>query len=210
MTRRPFRRQSGDERRAALVAATIECIAEHGMHGASVREIAAQAGVSNGLIRHYFADKDSMVREAYRATMEEMTVMAREAATASSGSPRERLRLFVVANLTPPVLDAKRLTLWAGFIGIVHQDDRMAAIHDEAYAGFRAEVEQMVREVFAEAGRTGDAARSAIKINALIDGLWLEGSLAPDLFADSSLGEMGVESVEAILDLPLSQPAKRT
>jgi TetR/AcrR family transcriptional repressor of bet genes len=120
------------------------------------------------------------------------------------------LRHFVTANFTPPVLDLRRLTLWASFISMIHVDPEMAAIHREAYLEFRGEVEQLVAGVFAEAGRTVDEAEcrsAATKINAVIDGLWLEGAMAPDLFLDGDLIAMGLESVEAILGLPLGGEA---
>lgn len=210
LTRRSFRRAPGDERRQDLIRATLDCLAERGLHAATVREIAVRAGVTNGLIRHYFETKEHMIHEAYRATMGEMTALAREAANCAAEHPRERLRRFVAANFTPPVLDLRRLTLWASFISMVHVDPEMAAIHREAYLEFRSEVEQLVADVFAEAGRVAaeaDARRAATKINAVIDGLWLEGAMAPDLFRDGDLIAMGMESVEAILGLPLSDEA---
>jgi hypothetical protein len=87
----------------------------------------------------------------------------------------------------------------------------MAAIHREAYLEFRSEVEQLVTDVLEQAGRSAGEAEcrsAATKINAVIDGLWLEGAMAPDLFCDGDLIVMGMESVEAILGLPLSEAAK--
>jgi AcrR family transcriptional regulator len=212
LSRRTFRRIPGDERRQDLIRATLDCIAERGMHAATVREIALYAGVTNGLIRHYFDTKEHMVQEAYRATMGEMTAMARKAGDSALGRPRERLRRFVAANLSPPVLDIRRLTLWASFIAMIHVNPAMAAIHREAYLEFRNEVEPLVRDVLAEAGRRDDGTEcrhTAIKINAAIDGLWLEGSLAPELFCDGELVALGIEAVEAILGLPLRDGGER-
>ena len=209
--RHPFRRVP-DERRQHLIRATLDCIAERGLQAATVREIAVRAGVTNGLIRHYFETKDHMIHEAYRATMGEMTALAREAGHSVVGHPRERLRRFVTANFSPPVLDIRRLTLWASFISMIHVDPEMAAIHRDAYLEFRSEVEQLVAEVFSEAGMAAGEAEcqsAATKINAIIDGLWLEGAMAPELFRDGNLIAMGLQSVEAILGLSLSSEAER-
>ena len=207
LTRRSFRRAPGDERRQDLIRATLDILAERGLHAATVREIAVRAGVTNGLIRHYFETKDHMIHEAYRSTMDEMTVLAREAGNSAAQHPRERLRRFVAANFSPQVLDLRKLTLWASFISMIHIDPEMAAIHREAYLEFRSEVEQLVADVFAEAGMASGEAEcrpAAIKINAVIDGLWLEGAMAPGLFGEGDLIAMGMESVEAILGLSLS------
>ena len=92
LTRRAFRRASEEERRQDLIRATLDCVAEKGLKGATVREIALKAGVTNGLIRHYFDGKDQMVQAAYRATMSGMTMRA-VAAMAGIEDPRARLQI---------------------------------------------------------------------------------------------------------------------
>lgn len=206
LTRRTFRRAPGDERRQDLIRATLDCVTEMGLHAVTVREIALRAGVTNGLIRHYFDSKDRMVQEAYRATMGEMTTLVKAASIIAGATARERLRRFVAANLGAPVADIKRLTLWASFISMVHVDAAMAAIHREHYLAFRRELEALVGEVFVEAGlpaRKANCRRAAIKINAVIDGLWLEGTFAPEMFAKKDLVAIGIEAVESILGLSL-------
>ena len=44
--RRPYRREGEGARRAALVRATLDCIAEGGPQAATVRAIALKAGVT--------------------------------------------------------------------------------------------------------------------------------------------------------------------
>ncbi|ANJ27477.1 TetR/AcrR family transcriptional regulator [Agromyces aureus] len=55
--------------RARLRDAAIECFAAEGF-GASVRTIAARAGVSAGLIRHHFGSKDALRAECDAAVLE--------------------------------------------------------------------------------------------------------------------------------------------
>lgn len=194
--------------RQELIQATLDCIAEQGVHAATVREIARRAGVSPGLIRHHFQTKEHMIEEAYRATMAGMTALSREARDSAGGKPRERLRRYVAASLSPPVRDAKWLTLWAGFIAMIRLNPSMEAIHRETYLDYRQDIEVLLGEVFDEAGRAaaaGDRRLMAIKINAVIDGLWLEGSLDPSSFAEGELLAAGLEAVEAILGLPPSE-----
>jgi len=210
--RRSFRRTTALVRRRELIRATLDCIAESGMHAATVREIAERVGVSNGLIRHHFATKEQMIQEAYRVTMAEMTALSRAAGDSALGLPRERLRRYVAANLGPPVCDAKRLTLWASFIAMIHLNPPMAEIHREAYLEFRKDIELLLAEAFAAEGSEISAEECrlmAIKINAVIDGLWLEGSLDPDLFAPGELLSIGLEAVEEILGLPLEEATKQ-
>ena len=63
--RRLYRRESEESRRTALIAATQELVAQGGPEAATVRAIAERAGVTPGLIRHYFQSKDELSRAAY-------------------------------------------------------------------------------------------------------------------------------------------------
>lgn len=211
-TRKNFRRAPSDRRRHDLIRATLDCVAERGLQAATVREIAVRAGVTNGLIRHHFVSKDQMIQEAYRYTMAEMTSLAKAAGEAAGPGARDRLVAFITANLSSPILDSRWLTLWANFIGMVAVDPVMAGIHREHYLAFRRELEPLIDAALGEAGSKADAARcrvGAIKINAAIDGLWLEGILAPELFTDQDIVTIGIETVEAILAVSLRRHGQR-
>lgn len=63
------RRLSEEERRAQILRATIQVVARHGFEAASASLIAEQAGVSKGLIWHYFADKTDLMKQAVVETV---------------------------------------------------------------------------------------------------------------------------------------------
>ena len=202
MARRSFQRAGESERRQDLINATLASVAEHGLEGATVRDIAARAGVTGGLIRHYFAGKDQMLQAAYREILSNMTRTAIAAAEDAQHHPRVRLHDFIVANVSPPVTDPAVLSMWAAFISRVRVDEELARIHRENYLTVIAVFEHLLAEFLAAEGRKLDAVgiRSlAIAINGLIDGLWLEGSMASDLFVDKPLSEIALDSVEAML-----------
>ena len=50
-------------RRSQLIAATLEAVDEVGMGDASIAFIARKAGVSNGIISHYFQDKNGLLNK---------------------------------------------------------------------------------------------------------------------------------------------------
>jgi AcrR family transcriptional regulator len=202
--RRSYTRASEAERREDLILATLDCIAESGIQGATVRQIANRAGVTGGLIRHYFSGKDQMLQEAYRKVMMGITDMAIEAAALGT-SARDRLRRFIVANVTPPVTDPRTLSLWAAFISHIQTDASFAAIHRESYLAFLQALEHLLTDFFNEEGRKvtrAECRASAIALNALVDGLWLEGTLAADMFAERELADAALNAVEALLRLP--------
>jgi len=51
-----------EETRQEIVHAALEVFAEVGFEGASLRDIAARAGATHGLIRHYFGSKEGVWR----------------------------------------------------------------------------------------------------------------------------------------------------
>lgn len=58
------RREGNPDTRAAIVAAARRVLTERGVQGASLRAIAAEAGVNASLIIHFFGDKAGLVEAA--------------------------------------------------------------------------------------------------------------------------------------------------
>lgn len=203
MSRRTFHRASEAERREDLIAATLDCIAEFGIQGATVRQIAARAGVTGGLIRHYFESKDLVMQAAYREIMTAM--MAGSIAAANSeGTAKQRLARFIDANHASNVTDPRMVSLWAAFIGHIRHDPVFAAIHRENYTSVLTALENLLRDFFTETDRPQEIARChhhTVALAALLDGLWLEATLAGDLFPEGELTELAFRSVEALLRL---------
>jgi AcrR family transcriptional regulator len=57
------------ERRAAIIAATLPLLVEHGA-AVTTRQVAAAAGVSEGTIFNVFADKDELIAAAFEAAID--------------------------------------------------------------------------------------------------------------------------------------------
>lgn len=197
--KRAWQRAPEESRRADLIRATIDCVADGGVAAATVREVAARAGVSNGLIRHHFATKEALVQAAYRSLVDDMTNAAEDTAGTVT---HQWLARFLAANCRPPVLDARSLSAWAGFVGHVRNDPEMAAIHRAGYLRFCALLEAAI----ASLALGGDTARQARQIAALIDGLWLEGCLASELFAQGELARLALDGAGRILNTTLTDP----
>lgn len=200
--RRPYKRESEETRRDALILAALDLVGEAGPEAATVRAIADRAGVTPGLIRHYFTSKDELIRAAYRRLMEWLTQDSSIALLQADKGPEAQLVAFVQASLRPPVVDPTRLGLWAGFLNALRRDPEMRVVHDQGYRAYRDLLERLI----AALPRTADAAqcrRDAIACNAVIDGLWLEGSALPEAFAVGELEDIGITSVSAILGINL-------
>lgn len=200
--RRAYRRESEETRRADLIAAAQELVAEGGAEAATVRAIAARAGVTPGLIRHYFQTKDDLIRAAYMSLMDGMTAKGSDALEGVGAMPEERLAAFVSASLRPPVLDMGSVVLWAGYMYKVRVDPDLRAAHETAYLSYRNILQSLIAALPRDASQAQLRAE-AIACNALIDGLWLEGSILSHTFAPGEIVTTGLRSVGAILGVDL-------
>ena len=64
----------GDERKKQLLQVALDVFIEKGYYGTSTREIARRAGVSSGLLFHYFSNKESIYLELVKIGVEEMKI----------------------------------------------------------------------------------------------------------------------------------------
>jgi AcrR family transcriptional regulator len=85
-------------RRAQIVAAAIDTIAEVGYAGASFARIAERLGISRGLISYHFAGKDDLMKQIVRDVIEKGMAYMRPRILAASTGP-EMLRAYIESNL---------------------------------------------------------------------------------------------------------------
>ncbi|CAN5400744.1 TetR family transcriptional regulator C-terminal domain-containing protein [soil metagenome] len=181
MRRASFVRESADVRRQSLIDATAQCLAERGVTGTSVRAISKLAGVSSGLLTHYFDGIDSLILATYRDLGKRVSLATDRAVEAAGSDPRARLEAFVLASFAPPVLDPKLLVTWVAFWSLVHGRSDMAQAHAEMYTQYRNDLSEHLAAVRPEKDAAG-IRLAAIGIAALVDGLWLELCLDPATF----------------------------
>ena len=173
--RQVFTRKSADTRRDAVIAATARCLSTRGAHGTSVRAICLEAGVSAGLLRHYFDGIDALVAATYRATGARVAAALHAAVEAiPADNPRGRLLAFVTASFRPPIADPELLATWLAFWSLSRTVPAIGDIHDEIYAENRRDMERLI---LACPNAPADARLAAVALTALVDGLWLELSL---------------------------------
>ena len=178
-----YERRPADDRRQALIEATIASLRRHGHKGLSVRRIAAEAGVSIGLINHHFPNKNALVAESYRHFSRQLSEGFGAAVLRAPLERRARLRAFFEANFSRPNLDPQVLTAWIAYWGLFRQSPEMRKVHEEVGRGYG----ELVYTLFADFMRANERPRielrlAEIGLTALLDGLWLEWCLDPQNF----------------------------
>ncbi|MGK4908277.1 TetR/AcrR family transcriptional regulator [Streptomyces albus] len=91
-----------DRRRAEIADAVLAVVAEHGLPGVSLTEVAAQAGVSPGRVQHYFPAKRQLIEAAFDRgnRRSEERIRSRLGADPDDAPPREVLAV-VLDELIP-------------------------------------------------------------------------------------------------------------
>ena len=200
--RRPYRRESEERRREDLIVATLDLVAEGGLDAATVRAIADRAGVTPGLIRHYFSSKEDLTRVAYHRFMDQMTTDSAAVLLDGPDDALARLANFVVASVSPPVADPVSVGLWAAFVHDVRRNAAMRDIHTANYLAFRNMLQGLIAALPRSVSDT-QLRCDAIACNGVIDGLWLEASILPEAFGLGEIPAIALTSVGAILNLNL-------
>jgi len=183
-----------DVRRRQLIDATFATVQRHGLADTTMQRIAREAGLSAGIIHHYFADKNALLAATMRALLAELRgdVVDRLAAAAT---PEARVRAVVAACFAPaqfrPALVAAWLAFWAQS---PHSPElaRLRRLYD------RRTRSNLVAPLTALLPRA-EAEAAATTLAAMIDGFWLRAGADEDGFGRTA----ALAHVEAYLDLRL-------
>lgn len=161
-------------RREQIVRATIRCLARDGYAGLTMKRVAAEAEVSQGILHYYFRDKAAMLAAAaLRVTADLDRRVATEARAARDA--RGRLRAMIRACLRTAVDDRDFWTVFIEFWGEAFHDRRLAAVNRRAYVRARRLIGAGLAQGIALGQfRPVDVEEAAAVTLALLDGLALQ------------------------------------
>jgi len=205
-----FERQLPEQRRRALIEATIASLRRYGHEGLSIRTISAAAGVSVGLINHHFPNKDELVAAAYRHFNSELVGGMQAAVARAENTPRARLRAFLEASFSPPNLEADVLSVWVVFWGLYRHSPQIQRVHHETYEDYVRLLRGMLSDLLQgrrSRGSSIDLRLAAIGLTALLDGLWLEWCLEPGTFRPAEALELCEAWVDSLVRRLAGEPS---
>ncbi|MCF6470342.1 TetR family transcriptional regulator [Nonomuraea sp. MG754425] len=168
-----------DERRREVLSAAGRVIVRDGIDAATTRAIAKEAGYSNGVLAHYFADKDDILLSAL--SQSHQRIRARLTDKVAGATSLAALREVLLDNLPLDDERAAETRLEVSFWSRSLASDRLAEVQ-RAEAG---ELRAAVRELLARARGAGELRTSddlddlAEELLALVDGLSLHLLLYP-------------------------------
>lgn len=159
-------------RRRQLIDAAISAIHEYGLADATVARIARKAGVSAGIVHHYFDGKNDLLFAAMRSLLEDLRRQA-VARLARAHTPRERAYAIIDASFSCDQFSEEVMTAWLALYGSARHSDRLTRIL-RIYA--RRLHSNLTSALLPLLGRR-EAERVAEGTAAMIDGLWLQYAL---------------------------------
>jgi betaine-aldehyde dehydrogenase len=201
-------------RRRELVEVTIDSLAEVGFVGTTLAQIAARAGVSPGLVAHYFDDKDGLLDAAFRSLARRVGRQVR-ARLRLVATPRGRIQAVIDANLAPEEFEQRTGSAWLAFWGQVLHVERLKRIQSV----YQRRTLSTLRNSLLKLVAPDEAHSLAAMIAAMIDGVWLRAALSGWREADSESARamltafvdgrlsQSERAVKAAVDAPPSSPA---
>ena len=159
-------------RRKQLVEAAIAVIHEQGFAQATVARIARRAGISAGMVHHYFEDKDDLLFATMRHLLAELRADAVERLQ-QSADPRQRICAIIDACFGDAQFDEQVFSAWLALYGNARKSLRLRNILVLYHRRLKSCLLHDLRRLVPEA----EALRLAEGIAAMIDGLWLRYAL---------------------------------
>jgi AcrR family transcriptional regulator len=169
-----------EQRRAELAEAVWTVIRRDGLQRASVRNVAREAGLSMGSLRHYFSTQGELLCFA----MQLVGDRARARVRALEPAPDPRRAAEQLLHELVPLDDERRAEseVWLAFTDRALVDPEQRAIHQRIHDELHGACATAVT-LLAGAGLTAeglDVALEASRLHALVDGLALHAVMRPE------------------------------
>ncbi|MGW1377964.1 TetR/AcrR family transcriptional regulator [Streptomyces sp. NPDC002446] len=192
-------------RRRAVAEAVLRVVRREGVEGASLRNVAEEAGLAIGSVRHYFSNHDEVMifamaelgaRIEYRVAGHAERLLDPDAA----GERRTRAEELLAEFL--PLDDERREEgmLWQAFTTAARTRPELRPHAVELESGMRALLTRMLRGG-QEAGSLPDGLDlelETLRLSALLDGLTLQATLEPERVTPELLRNVLRRHVESL------------
>lgn len=163
-------------RRQQLIQATMVAIDEVGLADTTVMRIARHAGVSAGIISHYFGGKDGLLEATMRQILHDLgNAVAARRRSLEDTSARAHLGAIIDGNFDRSQVTSAVAKTWLAFWASSMHKPRLARLQQVNHRRLHSNLCHQFRRLMPR----DDAHRAAAGLAAVIDGLWLRGALTP-------------------------------
>lgn len=176
-------------RRQQLIDATLKSIELYGFQGTTIVTISKQAGMSSGIISHYFGGKQGVIEAAVRYLLDQLKqglLQQLQAGQARQVSPRERLMMIVETNFAGFQRSSSATVTWLAFWAKAMHDPALARLQRVNSQRLSSNLLYSFRQLIADPIAARDAAAMTA---AMIDGMWLRSTLNLTPATDEAFNE---------------------
>jgi AcrR family transcriptional regulator len=166
-----------EQRRAEILEATRRVVLERGFGHTRIADVAAELGVSTGLIHYHFASKDELLAETLRDTAAADIRRLEESVADHGGGSIEQLDR-VLREYLPSEERDQSWVLWIDAWGDALRSPRLREISEELDTAWARVLESVIRDGV-ESGelKCDDPAAAAWRLACLMDGLGVQLTL---------------------------------
>jgi AcrR family transcriptional regulator len=173
----------GPVRREQIVRATVRCLARDGYTRLTMKKVAREAGVSQGILHYYFADKRAILTATLDAVSRDLDRRVAAAQSRTGRDPAARLRALVRACLEVAVGRPEFWVVFVEFWGEMMYDRRLREVNADVYDRTRRLIARLIAEgIRAGRFRPVNPARAAAVVLGLVDGVSLQLTFDPKAF----------------------------
>lgn len=182
--------------RARIIDAVVEMVARHGLSGTTLANVAAHAGVSQGVLVFHFRSKDGLLAGALVRLLDEYRDTWQQVREADK--PIDGVVNLIKADFDPLVCNGRKLALWFAFWGEISSKPLYNRLSFESEAErFQAMCDACRR--LGDIAPIADPVLLAQSIDAHTDGLWLQMHLQGSLFTREMALEAALSHVRLLL-----------
>lgn len=186
------------QRRAAIVQATIRCLARDGYHHLTMKTLAREAGVSQGILHYYFTDKAAILSAALEAVTAELD--SRLAPEEPHAAPPLRLRGLIAACLATALERPEIWRVYLQFWGAMLHTPALTALNAALYTRLRRQLASLLTQGIHQGYfRAVDVLPAATVILGLLDGVALQMTFDPSAVPLPLALQTCTDAVEAYL-----------
>jgi len=188
-------------RRQEVVEAVFRIVAADGLEKASLREVADEAELAVGSVRHYFASSDELLAHAFGVVVDRivgrLTAADERLAEAQPGTPEHHRGVLTLLGELLPLDDERAVDacVWMAFKNAARTRPFLAAEADRSHRAVAAIVGRLVMDLSSAADT--DAAvdqqrlvTEAERLLATLDGLTMHALLQPEWMTAQMCGDV--------------------
>ena len=165
-----------DIRKPQLVQATMAVIDRVGLQSASISLISKEAGVSSGIINHYFGGKHGLLEETMREILRQLSsTVTQKLNELPKEAHQQRINAIIDGNFVGYQAENKVAKTWLAFWSYSVHDPELRRLQRVNEKRLLSHLKIELKNLFEK----DQAEIIAHGIAALIDGIWLRGTLNP-------------------------------